>query len=344
MEKCKNIINDVIENFKINRTTNAATWLTLILSLVAMWSLNNEQSNLNIWVVGVLITALVVNFIASATFLAQDEDERRNSDLMTGTQVYAICILVAFVGLYASNKETRTLFKENPAVPAVLLTYLVLLIVSLSQQKNLTTAPGAPKASKAPSTSAAPPPSSEPPVTSEEIPVDGSSKDKTIEEFSAANISTIILLIPYILPLFFLIFASFAPLSVEKDKYFGYKLHFLAVISLLLLTISLFAFSVESFRKTIEALIVNNKEDEINFELQESASEYIIGLFSFFLTVWSIGAIIYIAMIFIDANGITLQAIVVSLFICIICMIPIGITSIPIHFNQRALDYIEENK
>jgi len=324
MEKCTNIINDLIENFKINRTTNAATWLTLILSLVAIWFVNKNQSNWKIWL---LIAALVVNFIISATFLAQDEDERRNSKLMTGTQVYAICILVAFVGLYASNKQTRTLFIENPAVPAVLLTYLVLLIVSLSQQKNLTTAPGAPKASKAPATSAAPP-------SSEEIPVDGSSKHKTIQEFSVANIITIIFITSSLLG-----GKGIENLWDEKGEKVD---NFLYKVVLLLL---IFAFTLTAYTFSIQAFIANEDDDKNDYKLQEKASQLSVGLYSFFVAIIIIFALGFMAMAFsagID-DGI-IYASLLSLLVCIISMIPIGILSIPIHFNQKALDYIEENK
>lgn len=159
MSTCEEIVAKAIEDYKINRTITATTWLNILVSLTFIVSfmlyysssftedkksffdstLTQFEFTINVGL-SILVFLFVINLFVSSFFLSKSDEERKNhNELNIGTQSYALVLLLAvtiFYVIYVSTfkkKKTLNVF----ATIVFIIVYFALLITSLVQSKKL---------------------------------------------------------------------------------------------------------------------------------------------------------------------------------------------------------------
>lgn len=159
MSTCEEIVAKAIEDYKINRTITATTWLNILVSVTFIVSFilyysssfaEDEKSFFDSTLtkfeftknfgLSILVFFFVINLFVSSFFLSKSDDERKNhNELNIGTQSYALVLLLAVTIFYVirlstlKKKKTLNVF----ATIVFIIVYFALLITSLVQSKKL---------------------------------------------------------------------------------------------------------------------------------------------------------------------------------------------------------------
>ena len=161
MSTCEEIVAKAIEDYKINRTITATTWLNILVSLtfivtfILYYSSSFTEDKKSFFgstlplppfdftlnfALSIILFLFVINLILSSFFLSKSDDERKNhNELNIGTQSYALVLLLLitiFYPFYVSTfkkKKTLNVF----ATIIFIIVYFALLITSLVQSKKL---------------------------------------------------------------------------------------------------------------------------------------------------------------------------------------------------------------
>lgn len=110
MSTCEEIVDKALEDYKINRTITATTWLNILVSLAFIVSfviyssskyVKGEIQNKSRYAFLIfLVFVFVINLFLSSFFLSISDDERQ-SDLLIGTQAFALCVLlIVLISIY----------------------------------------------------------------------------------------------------------------------------------------------------------------------------------------------------------------------------------------------------
>lgn len=156
MSTCEQIVNKAIENYKINRTITATTWLNILVSLTfivyfILYSSKEyikEKQGKKKYTDGILIILLIcfiTNLFISSFFLSKTDEERKKNEFNIGTQSFALIVLFLLVlGFIYFNRNKYKLKKviyeytlNVSAISIFIVIYVALLIASIEQSKKL---------------------------------------------------------------------------------------------------------------------------------------------------------------------------------------------------------------
>ena len=156
MSTCEQTVNKAIEDYKVNRTITATTWLNILVSLTYIVyflfysskdikeKINRKNTTYPTYVILViLLLFFMINLIISSFFLSKTDEERKKNDLNIGTQSFALIVLFLLVlGFiyFNRNKLKKVIYEYTLNVSAIfifIVVYIALLITSMEQSKKL---------------------------------------------------------------------------------------------------------------------------------------------------------------------------------------------------------------
>ena len=158
MSTCAQIVNKAIEDYKVNRTITATTWLNILVSLTYIVyflfysskdikeKINRKNTTYPTYVILViLLLFFMINLIISSFFLSKTDEERKKNDLNIGTQSFALIVLFLLVlGFIYFNRNKyklkKVIYEYTLNVSAIIIfivVYVALLITSIEQSKKL---------------------------------------------------------------------------------------------------------------------------------------------------------------------------------------------------------------
>lgn len=156
MSNCEEIVNKAIEDYKINRTITATTWLNILVSLTFIVSFifyssnkyvkdkNNEITKDPRYALFViLLIDFIMNLFISSFFLSKSDEERKKNEFNIATQSFALQVLFILIMVYLfinRNKLKKVINDYTLNVSAIsifIFVYVALLITSIEQSKKL---------------------------------------------------------------------------------------------------------------------------------------------------------------------------------------------------------------